>query len=91
MEDLGLTVIVAAPPPNFEDGAIETRHDEIDDAVRAIAGSHRPLLDIAARFRADGDEAAASYYHDNLHQSAAGQQVIAEMATSAVLGLAGAR
>ncbi len=49
----------------------------------------RPVLDIAARYRADGDEAAASYYADNLHQSEAGQQVIAEMATSVVLGLVG--
>ncbi len=91
MEERGLHVVVAAPPPNFENGAIQHRHDEVDDAVRAVAGPDRPLLDIAARFRADGDEAAASYYSDNLHQGDAGQRVIAEMATNTVLGLAEAR
>ena len=91
MESRGLTVIVvAAPPPNFEDGAIQHRHDEIDDAVRAMTAHDRPLLDIAARFTADGNENAASYYIGNLHQGDAGQRVIAEMATSIVLALLGA-
>ena len=56
-----------------------------------MAGPDRPLLDIAARFRADGGDVAAGYYSDGLHQSDAGQQVIAEMATNAVLSLAGAQ
>lgn len=91
IEARGLEVIIAAPPANFENGTQEHRHDEVDDAVRAMAKPDRPLLDIAARFRADGDEAAASYYADNLHQADGGQQVIAEMATGIVLGLQGTR
>ncbi len=91
MEERGLDVVIAAPPPNFENGAMEDRHDEIDNAVRAMAKDDRPLLDIAARFRDDGDEAAASYYFDSLHQDDAGQQVIAEMATDVVVRLLGAR
>ena len=91
MEARGLAVVVAAPPPNFENGAMQDRHDEIDDAVRAMAKDDRPLLDIAARFREDGDKAAASYYFDSLHQDDAGQQVIADMATDVVLRLLGAR
>ena len=91
MEARGLTVVVATPPPNFEDGAIQHRHDEIDDAVRAMTSHHRPLLDIAARFMADGNGTAGSYYVGNLHQGDAGQRVIADMATSIVLGLEDAR
>jgi lysophospholipase L1-like esterase len=91
MEARGLDVVVAAPPANFEHDAQQHRHDAVDEAVRAMATAERPLLDIAARFQADGDEAAASYYSDNLHQREAGQQVIAEMATDAVLDLVGAR
>ena len=91
LEARGLDVVVAVPPANFEGGTQEHRHDEVDEAVRAMAKPDRPVLEIAARFRADGDEAAAGYYHDNLHQSEAGQDVIAEMATDVVLGLVGAR
>jgi hypothetical protein len=49
------------------------------------------LLDIAARFRQDGDVAAARYYADSLHQDNAGQEVIANLATDIVLGLVPAR
>jgi hypothetical protein len=58
--------------------------------VRGLAGPQRSLLDIAARFRADGDDAAASYYADSLHQDDAGQRVIADLATDVVLGRVGA-
>ena len=91
LEARGLDVVVAAPPANFESGAQEHRHDEVAEAVRAMAKPDRPVLDIAARFRADGDKAAASYYADNLHQSDAGQQVIAEMATERRPGPRGRR
>ena len=91
IEERGLTVVVAAPAPSFHDGAFETRYDAVDNAVRAMAAPDRPLLDIAAAFRAAGSGVAAGYYADGLHQSDAGQQVIARMATQAVMGLIEAR
>ena len=91
LEERGLTVVVAAPAPSFSDGAFQTRYDDVDAAVRAMAGPNRPLLDIAARFRADGSDVAAAYYADGLHQSDAGQQVIAKMATDVIMGLLNAR
>jgi lysophospholipase L1-like esterase len=88
LESHGMRVIMTTPIPNFENGAIQDRHDAIDDAVRKLEGQDRPVLDVAARFRAAGPE-TSSYYSDNLHQSAAGQAVIAEMAEQAVTGLIG--
>jgi lysophospholipase L1-like esterase len=88
LESRGLRVILTTPIPNFEAGAIQTRHDAIDDAVRRLERPDRPVLDVAARFRAAGRD-AATYYSDNLHQSVAGQAVIAEMAERAVTGLLG--
>jgi lysophospholipase L1-like esterase len=87
IESRGVRVVMATPPPNFEDGRLGTRHDAIDEAVRGLATTTRPVLDIAGRFRADGDQAAATYYADNLHQGQAGQQVIADMALEVVLGV----
>ena len=88
LESHGLRVIMTTPIPNFEAGAIQTRHDAIDEAVRRLARPDRPVLDVAARFRAAGPD-VATFYSDNLHQSAAGQAVIAQMAEQAVIGLIG--
>jgi lysophospholipase L1-like esterase len=85
IEGRGLIVVVGTPPPSFEDGAFTTRYDPIAAALREVAAGHRPLLDIAARWRADGSTVAATYYYDLIHQSAVGQRLMAEMALDVVL------
>jgi len=85
----GPMVIVTTPPPGFEDGAFITRYDATAAAIREVAGDHRPLLDLATRWRADGPTVAAAYYVDIIHQSAAGQAVMAEMAGKVVLDALG--
>ena len=72
LEAKGVTPIVATPPPSFENGAFTTRYDAVAAAVREVAGRGRPILDIAARWRADGAAVAATYYVDTVHQSEAG-------------------
>ncbi len=87
MEAEGVAVIIGAPPPNFVDGELGTRHDGVDAAIRAMAEPDRPVLDIAGRWRAD--DRATTYYSDNLHLNAAGQAVMADMARDVVLRLSG--
>jgi lysophospholipase L1-like esterase len=89
IERRGPIVIVTTPPPGFEDGAFITRYDATAAAIREVAGDHRPLLDLATRWRADGPTVAAAYYVDIIHQSAAGQAVMAEMAGKVVLDALG--
>jgi len=84
MEQRGLIVIVGTPPPGFQDGAFATRYDPTANALREVAHG-RPLLDIAARWHADGAAVAATYYSDLIHQSEAGQLLMAEMAHEVVL------
>jgi lysophospholipase L1-like esterase len=85
IERRGLVVIVGTPPPSFENGAFATRYEPTVAAVREVAAGRRPLLDIAARWHADGAPAAATYYSDLIHQSAVGQRLMAEMAREVVL------
>ena len=85
LEAKGLTVIVATPPPSFENGAFGARYEPFAAAVRTIAAGRRPLLDIAARWRADGPAVAGAYYVDLVHQSAAGQALMAALARDQVL------
>ena len=85
LEAKGLTVIVTAPPPIFENGAFGTRYEPFAQAVRDVASRGRPLLDISSRWRADGPTVAATYYADLIHQSAGGQDVMASMARDIVL------
>jgi lysophospholipase L1-like esterase len=85
VEVAGLIVVVATPPPSFENGAFATRYDPTAAAIRAIASKHRPLLDIAARWHADGAAVAATYYSDLIHQGGVGQRLMADMARDVVL------
>ena len=86
LEARGLTVIVATPPPSFENGTFGPRYDATAAAIRALAGTGpRFLMDIAARWRADGPATAAAYYVDFVHQSAAGQAAMASLARDVVL------
>jgi lysophospholipase L1-like esterase len=89
IEQQGPVVIVATPPPGFENGSFITRYDPTAAALREIAGDRRPLLDIAARWHADGAAVAAAYYVDIVHQSAAGQAVMADMAREVILQVIG--
>ena len=89
IERRGPVVVVATPPPGFEDGAFITMFDPTAAALREVAGQRRPLLDIAARWRADGAAVASAYYVDIIHQSAAGQAVMAELARNVILGTIG--
>lgn len=84
LEAKGLTVIVAAPPPNYENGAFGTRYDAVAAAVRDVASRGRPLFDIAARWHADGPEVAGTYYVDLIHQGMTGQVLMATMARDVV-------
>jgi lysophospholipase L1-like esterase len=90
LEAKGLAVIVAAPPPSFENGAFSPRFDGVAAAVRDVASRGRPLLDLAARWHADGPELARTYYSDRIHQSREGQVVMASMARGLVLESIGA-
>jgi hypothetical protein len=86
LEAKGLTVVVATPPPNFENGTFGTLYDATAAMIRemAVAG-RRPLLDIAARWRLAGAARAGTYYADPIHQGPAGQELMASMARDAVL------
>jgi lysophospholipase L1-like esterase len=81
----GSTVILATPPPQVSGEAFDPRFDALADAIRSLARSDRPTLDLAARWRADGAIAATSYYDDHVHQSAAGQARMATLARDVVL------
>jgi lysophospholipase L1-like esterase len=86
LEGHGLTVIVTTPPPRYENASFDPRYDGVAAAVRDLAVAHtRPLLDLAARWRADGPARAASYYADPIHQSVAGQELMANLARDTVL------
>jgi lysophospholipase L1-like esterase len=86
LEATGLIPILATPPPSFENGAFGTRYDGTASAIRELAASgSRLLFDIAARWRRDGATRAGSYYVDTVHQSAAGQALMASMARDVVL------
>ena len=89
LEAKGLTVIVAAPPPDFENGAFGTRYDAVAEAVREVASRGRPLLDIAGRWHVDGPAVAGTYYSDRIHQSLPGQQLMAAMARVLVVATLG--
>ena len=78
IEQQGPVVVVATPPPGFENGDFIRLFDPTVAALREVAGDRRPLLDLAARWHADGAAVAAAYYVDIIHQSAAGQAVMAD-------------
>ena len=80
LERRRLKVVIGTPPPTLVDGQFTSRYDPTTNALRAIAGSTRPLLDIDARWRSDGATKAAPYYSDLIHQAAPGQVLMAEMA-----------
>jgi lysophospholipase L1-like esterase len=85
VEGRGLVAVIGTPPPSFENGAFATRYDPIAAALRLVAAGDRPLLDIAARWHADGALVAATYYTDLIHQDTIGQRLMAEMARDVVL------
>jgi lysophospholipase L1-like esterase len=85
IEAAGTSVILATPPPQVSGDAFDTRFDGLAEAIRSLARSDRPTLDLAARWRADGAIAATSYYVDHIHQSAAGQARMATLARDVVL------
>ena len=86
LEAKGLIAILATPPPDFANATFGTRYDGTAAAIRDLAASgSRPLLDLAARWRSDGAERAATYYVDFIHQGVAGQKVMAAMAREVVL------
>jgi len=87
MERRGLKVVVGTPPPTLVDGQFTTQYDPTADALREIAGTTRPILDIAAQWRRDGAATAASYYSDLIHQGPTGQAKMAEMARDVVVAL----
>ena len=86
VERNGLVVVIGTPPPIFENGGFATRYDATAAALRDVAAAGRPLLDIAARWHADGPNVAVTYYSDPIHPGAIGQQIMAEMARDLVLG-----
>ena len=91
LEAKGVTVILTTPPPQFVNGAFGTLYDAIAAAVREVAGAERPLFDLAARWRSDGPALAGTYYVDTVHQSDAGQVLMATMARDVVLGAVGSK
>ena len=87
MERRGLTVVIGTPPPTLETDQFTTQYDPTTNALRAIAGTSRPILDIAARWRRDGAPKAMAYYSDLIHQGPVGQALMAEMARDVVVAL----
>ena len=87
MEGRGLKVVIGTPPPTLIDGQFTPQYDPTTNALREIAGTTRPILDIAARWRRDGAPKAAAYYSDLIHQGPAGQALMAEMARDLVVAL----
>ena len=87
MERRGLTVVIGTPPPTFENAEFTPQYDPTTNALRAIAGTTRPILDVAAEWRRDGAPKAEAYYSDLIHQSAMGQDKIAEMARDVIVAL----
>lgn len=85
IERRGVNVILATPPPSFEEGRFQTRYDRVADGVRQVAQRGRALIDIAAQWRAVGPSVAADYYADLIHQSTVGQRQIAELALGVVV------
>jgi lysophospholipase L1-like esterase len=90
LEAKGVIVILATPPPELQNGVLNTRYDDLAAAIRSMAAGDRPVLDLAARWHADG-ALAATYYADAIHQNAVGQALMAELATGIVLGALGTR
>ncbi len=89
LEHRGIRVIPTTPPPSLEDGQFKTRYDGVAEQVRQMVTPARPILDIAARWHADGAEHAAGYYADLIHQGPEGQRIMAEMAQEMVLQVLG--
>lgn len=85
IESKGPVVVLATPPPSFENGGFSTQFDSIAAAVRDLATARRRVLDLATRWRADGPTIAATYYVDQIHQSASGQRLMARMARDVIL------
>ena len=73
------------PPPEFKDGTFGDRYDATAAAISEIAAGRRAVLDLATRWRADGPTVAAAYYVDSIHQSLAGQILMASLARDVVL------
>jgi lysophospholipase L1-like esterase len=86
----GPSVVLMTPPPAFSGGQFGSSYDATIEAIRAVAGD-RPLIDVAARWREDGPVRAAAYYVDEIHQSAAGQEVMAQLALPVVLAAVDSR
>jgi lysophospholipase L1-like esterase len=87
LERRGLHVILATPPPTLVDGAFTERYEPTTKAIRQVAGRHLPLVDIAEEWRSDGAAVAGSYYADLIHQSAAGQARMADLAIPVIVGI----
>jgi lysophospholipase L1-like esterase len=87
METRGLKVVIGTPPPTLIDGQFTTQYESTTNVLREIAGTTRPILDIAARWRRDGAPKAMGYYSDLIHQGPAGQALMAEMARDVVVAL----
>lgn len=82
----GVIPILVTPPPSYEDGGFGTQYDATAGAIRDVAAAGPwPLLDLAAQWRAAGPTIAGAYYVDLIHQSDAGQIVMAALARDVVL------
>jgi lysophospholipase L1-like esterase len=89
IEASGPMVIVGTAPPSFENGNFATRYEPTATALREVAAGRRAILDVAARWHADGAAVASSYYSDLIHQNIVGQRLMAQMARDAVLDVIG--
>jgi len=87
MESRGLKVVIGTPPPTLIDGQFTPQYEPTTNALREIAGTKRPMLDIGARWRQVGASTAAAYYSDLIHQGPAGQELMAQMARDVVVAL----
>jgi lysophospholipase L1-like esterase len=85
LESKGVMAIMTTPPPSFEYGTFGIRYDAMAAAIRDLSQGRRAVLDLAARWHADGPAMASTYYVDTIHESLTGQILMASVARDVVL------
>jgi lysophospholipase L1-like esterase len=88
LEASGVTVVVGTAPPAFAPGEFFDTYDQVATTLRTIAHERgRPLFDIDRQWSDLGPQAVEDFYADIIHQDAAGQITMADLAAPLVLSL----
>jgi lysophospholipase L1-like esterase len=88
LEGSGLVVVVGTAPPAIGSGQYFDTYDQVASTLRSIAAEgERHLLDIEGNWRDIGPKKAESLYVDVIHQNVAGQELMADLASSLTLAI----